>query len=157
MRQREPVPWEKLVEELRRKIEAAFERVADAIKNAMLDGLEEEPAGPGSGPSELPPLSRELFVKTLRGRVEEILGCVADAINQGSAEPGGVAGEERVGDLFAQLWQEALEIGMQMRLDAAVEELFPFGRPQGEWARRYRRMHAADAELTPLACTPPRN
>jgi hypothetical protein len=129
--------------------------VADAIKNAMLDGVAEDPAGPVSGAGELPPLSRDLFMKTLRGRVEDILGRVADAINEGAAEPGGAAAEERVGDLFAQFWQEALEIGLQMRLDAATAELFPYAPPQGEWARRYRRMHVAGSEFSSFSAVPP--
>lgn len=74
--------------------------------------------------SELPPLSREQFIESMRLRVEETLGRVADAIN--AAPTGGViaGSEERVRDLFGELRREAFEQGVQMRVDAA-QAAFP--------------------------------
>ena len=69
-------------------------------------------------------LSRDAYIQTMRQRVEEMLGKVADAIND--APPGRIisGSEEKVRDLFAELRQRAFEKGLQMRLDAA-EAAFP--------------------------------
>ena len=69
-------------------------------------------------------LSREAYVQAMRQRVEEVLGKVADAVND--ALPGKIvnASEEQVRDLFAKLRQEAFEQALQMRVDAA-EAAFP--------------------------------
>ena len=69
-------------------------------------------------------LSREAYVQAMRQRVEEVLGKVADAVND--ATPGQVisGSEERVRDLFATLRQQAFEQAVQMRVDAA-EAAFP--------------------------------
>ena len=54
----------------------------------------------------------------------EALGRVADAINQ--APPGHIitGSEEEVRDVFADLRQQAFEMGLQMRVNAA-EAAFP--------------------------------
>jgi hypothetical protein len=69
-------------------------------------------------------LSREAYIQAMRQRVEEMLGKVADAVN--NALPGQVinGSEEQVRDLFAKLRQEAFEQAVQMRVDAA-EAAFP--------------------------------
>ena len=71
-----------------------------------------------------PKLSRDEYLKQLRQDMEEILGKVADAIND--APPGRIISdsEEKVRDLFAELRQRAFEKGLQLRLDAA-EAAFP--------------------------------
>ena len=71
-----------------------------------------------------PRMSRQEFIDRMREKVEEALGRVADAINQ--APPGQViaGSEEPVRDLFADLWREAYELAVQMRVDAA-EAAFP--------------------------------
>lgn len=72
----------------------------------------------------MPKMSREEYVACMRKRTEEMLGKVADAINNA---PDGyvIAGsEEGVRDLFAALRQQAFETGLQMRIDAA-EAAFP--------------------------------
>ena len=71
-----------------------------------------------------PKLSREAYIDVMRQRVEEMLGKVADAVND--AAPGKIinGSEEQVRDLFAQLKQEAFEQALQMRVDAA-EAAFP--------------------------------
>jgi hypothetical protein len=60
----------------------------------------------------------------MRKKVEEVLGQVADAINE--APPGQIisGSEEQVRDLFADLRRHAFEAGVQMRVDAA-EAAFP--------------------------------
>jgi hypothetical protein len=69
-------------------------------------------------------MSREEFIGQLRKKMEEALGRVADAINE--APPGQIisGSEEQVRDVFADLRQQAFEMGLQMRLDAA-EAAFP--------------------------------
>ena len=80
-----------------------------------------------------PKLSRDAYIQALRQRVEEVLGKVADAVND--AMPGKIinGSEEQVRDLFAKLRQEAFEQAVQMRVDAA-EAAFPpsEGRKYGE-------------------------
>lgn len=71
-----------------------------------------------------PKLAREAYIQAMRRRVEEMLGEVADAVND--AAPGRViaGSEEKVRDLFADLRREAFERAVQMRVDAA-EAAFP--------------------------------
>ncbi len=76
-----------------------------------------------------PKLSREQFIARMRQQVEEVLGQVADAIND--ASPGQVinASEEKVRDLFADLRRQAYETGVQLRIDAAEAAFPPSTRP----------------------------
>ncbi len=72
----------------------------------------------------MPKMSRDEYLARMRQQMEEMLGQVADAINQA---PDGyiIAGsEEKVRDLFAALRRQAFQTGLQMRLDAA-EAAFP--------------------------------
>ncbi len=78
-------------------------------------------------------ISRDEYIKQMRQDVEEMLGQVADAINE--APPGHIisGSEEQVRDLFAGLRQRAYEKGVQMRINAA-EAAFPpsQGRADGQ-------------------------
>jgi hypothetical protein len=71
-----------------------------------------------------PTLSRESYIQAMRQRVDEMLGKIADAVNE--AAPGKIiaGSEEQVRDLFADLRQQAFEQAVQMRVDAA-EAAFP--------------------------------
>jgi hypothetical protein len=71
-----------------------------------------------------PRISRDEYIKHMRQEMEEMLGQVADAINE--APPGFIisGSEEKVRDLFGDLRQRAYEKGVQMRLNAA-EAAFP--------------------------------
>jgi hypothetical protein len=71
-----------------------------------------------------PKLSRDAYIRAMRQRVEDMLGKVADAVNE--AAPGKIiaGSEEKVRDLFADLRREAFEQAVQMRVDAA-EAAFP--------------------------------
>jgi hypothetical protein len=71
-----------------------------------------------------PKLSRDEYIQQMRQKMEEILGQVADAINE--APPGFIisGSEEKVRDLFADLREQAYEKGVQMRINAA-EAAFP--------------------------------
>lgn len=73
----------------------------------------------------MPKMSREQYLTIMRKKMEEVLGQVADAINDA---PDGylIAGsEEKVRDLFAELRQQAFETGLQMRIDAAEAAFSP--------------------------------
>lgn len=71
-----------------------------------------------------PKLSRERYVQAMRQRMEEILGKIADAVNDAAAGKIITDSEEKVRDLFAKLRQEAFQQAVQMRVDAA-EAAFP--------------------------------
>jgi hypothetical protein len=78
-------------------------------------------------------LSRDEYINQMRQEMEEMLGKVADAINEASAGYVISGSEEKVRDLFADLRRRAYEKGLQMRVDAA-EAAFPpsEGRKHGE-------------------------
>jgi hypothetical protein len=74
-------------------------------------------------------LSREAYVEAMRAKLEEVLGRVADAVND--APPGRVItdSEEQVRGLFAAFRRQAYEKAVQMRVDAAEAASPPCGRP----------------------------
>ena len=134
--------WERLLETMRRRVDDTVEELADAVKDAMLDW------SPGdfrdTPPQCLAPLDPDCFIGEMRGPVEEVLRQVAAAVNDSPDGHLDSRREEQVSDLFAQLWCEALDVGRQLRERGATgphDELPP---PQGEWARRLRRIVAED-------------
>jgi hypothetical protein len=77
----------------------------------------------------MPKISREEYLTAMRKKMEVMLGQVADAINNA---PDGyiIAGsEEKVRDLFAAMRQQAFELGLQMRVDAAEAAFSPSETP----------------------------
>jgi hypothetical protein len=73
----------------------------------------------------MPKMSRDEYVALMRQKVEAMLRQVADAIND-AREGYVIAGsEEKVRDLFADLRQQAFELGLQMRIDAAQAAFSP--------------------------------
>jgi len=73
----------------------------------------------------MPKLLRDEYLVVMRQKMEAMLGQVADAINNA---PDGyiIAGsEEQVRDLFADIRQQAFELGLQMRVDAAEAAFSP--------------------------------
>jgi hypothetical protein len=73
----------------------------------------------------MPKMSREEYLVIMRQKMEAMLGQVADAINDA---PDGyiIAGsEEKVRDLFADARQQAFELGLQMRINAAEAAFSP--------------------------------
>jgi hypothetical protein len=73
----------------------------------------------------MPKMSREQYLTLMREKMEAMLGQVADAIND--APDGYIisASEEKVRDLFADARQQAFEVGLQMRIDAAEAAFSP--------------------------------
>jgi hypothetical protein len=96
---------------------------ADGGQDRQLSWLDQEIV-PAQEPAVEAKLSREASVQALRQRVEEVLGKVADAVNE--ATPGRIinGSEEQVRDLFAKRRRQAFEQALQMRVDAA-EAAFP--------------------------------
>lgn len=90
-------------------------------------------------------LSREAYITAMRVRFEELLGRVADAVND--ARPGQViaGSEEQVRDLFAKFRQEAYERAVQMRVDAAEAAFPPSGRPADREAAAAQGPHGPPA------------
>jgi hypothetical protein len=125
----------------------SLERVADRIKDALLDWeLPWDTERRAALPDDLLPMSPADFVAELRGRVEEVLWHLAAVINDAPACQLDTVGRQRVAELLGVLVQEALERGVQLRLEAteAGPPLLPL--PEGAWASRYRRMHSGDQE-----------
>ena len=73
---------------------------------------------------EMPTMSREEFLAAMRGKVDEAMGDVADAVNEAATGRIIAESEEPVRDAFAKLRQEAYELALQMRVDAG-EASFP--------------------------------
>jgi hypothetical protein len=73
----------------------------------------------------VPKLSREQYIESMRSKFEEILGGVADAVN--NAPDGRIinASEEKVRDLFADFRRVAFETALQARIDAAEAAFSP--------------------------------
>jgi len=71
----------------------------------------------------MPKMSRDEYIKQMRREMEEILGQVADAINEAPAGHVISGSAEKVRDLFADLRKRAYEKGVQMRI--AAEAAFP--------------------------------
>jgi hypothetical protein len=71
-----------------------------------------------------PKMSRDEYILQMRQEMEELLGQVADAINEAPAGHVISGSEEKVRDLFAELRHRAYEKGLQMRVNAA-EAAFP--------------------------------
>jgi hypothetical protein len=153
---------------LRHRVEEMLERLGDALHDAILDaGWRDRPDGSGLPQEPLPSMSREAYCAALRGKVEAALRRVAEILN---AAPGGAleaADEQRLGELFVGLQREALELGLEMRLEEWEANLPPaLGAPPAagvplrlrkaadpglpasqehrlRWAEKLRRMRAA--------------
>jgi hypothetical protein len=93
----------------------------------------------------IPQMSREAYVEAMRAKFEELLGRVADAVND--ARPGQViaGSEEAVRDLFADFRQQAYELAVQMRVDAAEAAFSPSSRPADRQAAAKQGPHGASA------------
>jgi hypothetical protein len=77
----------------------------------------------------MPKMSRQQYVALMRTKMEAILGQVADAINDAPEGYVIAASEEKVRDLFAEARQQAFELGLQMRIDAAEAAFSPSEAP----------------------------
>jgi hypothetical protein len=136
-------PWSRAALSMRERVDSAMDHMADLIKDALLDGLEFSDEDEGAV-APLVPLSPDQFVERMRPRVDRTLRQLAQALNAAGDESP-AANDERTSELFHELWLEALKVAAQLRLESTlVEELPEVELPQGEWARRYRRMQTED-------------
>ena len=104
-----PSPWSGAARTMRQRVDAAMDRMADLIKDALLDGWE-PPNDEGEMPvAPLVGIDPDEFVARLRERVERTLRQVADALNAAPGESPAVT-EEATCDLFTELWLEALKV-----------------------------------------------
>jgi len=148
---------DRLMTHLRGADESFIERWVELLKDILLDWDLSNERGPAPAVlPELPPMAVDAFMVLMRGKMEDSLRQVAEAINR--APTGDLVGgsEEAVGRLLADLWATALETGVQLRIDSAVSAPMPMPPPQGAWASRLRRMTASGPEL-PVTSTPSEN
>ena len=82
---------------------------------------------------EMPRMSRKAFIAAMRKRFEEAMGEVADAVNEAPTGQVIARSEEPVRDVFAELRQEAYQLALQMRVDAAEAAFSPSEGPD-HWA-----------------------
>jgi hypothetical protein len=140
---------QRLVDQVRGQDDGVFTRWADFIKDLMLDwDYSSDEDEPEPITDELPAMSEPQFIEALRGKVEETLQRIAGAINQAPTGKIIEASEEKVCRMLAELWTTALQLGVQMRLEAAEAEMPPGVKPQGEWAARLRRMLVGGSNLS---------
>jgi len=136
------------------KARVMAETGSDAVKDRLLDlscdpPLDDQAGLPGA--EALPPLDPEVFAASLRGEVEAVLRRAAAAINEDPCGCWAAVTEERVQTLFAELGQEALARALDLRVAAAEAGLAPRRVSPGDWAKRYRRMKAAEGRWPPAA------
>jgi hypothetical protein len=123
-------------------MDTTMDRMADLIKDTLLDGMEGDDEVPAA--ISLAPVSADELIERLRPCLEQTLREVADRLN---AVPGDSLPDEileETGELFSDLWAATLRTALQMRIESALaEEPTPPDAPppQGEWAKRYRHMH----------------
>jgi hypothetical protein len=129
-----------------RRLREILDRGQDTVKDAILD-LEvgrEAPDERSSLPATLPPVDGRQLARILREHYEEALRQVAEVINE---DPYGCLSEvteDRVFKLMKDLGQEALQQAFEMQVQTAETQLPASQVPQGEWAKRFRRMLAAE-------------
>jgi hypothetical protein len=134
-----------VLEAIRHTIAEVISQAADSLKDSLIDlslGDERAPAGPDV--QDLPPLSTEEFIAAMRDKVEAALADVAAVLNEAPAGHVVEASEDRVQGVLFDLWCEALETGLQMRVDAAWGRVPPPDRGQGKWAEKFRRMRTGE-------------
>ena len=141
------------------KARDVLDRIADSVKDAVMDWelprLGDERGSLDFRAAALPPVEPAQLVRALQARVESTISSVADAMNANPTGRIGPEAEERVLDLVADLVEEALQVGLQLRIEAAENLLPPAELPQGQWAKKFRFMLAEegrwpDAEELPL-------
>lgn len=145
---------DRLMQHVRGADENFLERWVELLKDLLLDwDVSNERDIPPAELPALPEMSVDAYMVLMRGKMEESLRQVAEAINR--APTGNIVGgcEEQVCRLLADLWSTALETGVQLRIDSAAGAPTPIPPAQGAWANRLRRMTAAGPGL-PVTSTP---
>jgi hypothetical protein len=139
-----------LAASLRTRADQAMERMADAVRDALLDWNTDDDLPPDVAREPLPPVEPGRFVEVLRPEVEQTLAALAEVLNEAPDARSIPAGEPEVRRLLEGLIRQALERGRQLRIDAAVAGL----PPGGPWVEKYRRMQAAEGRLPASSAHP---
>jgi hypothetical protein len=154
-----------VLEPLRRGASETLERLGDAIKDTLLDWTPDDADHAEPSEEPLPPLHPPEFIEALRGPVDSVLSSLAASINAAPDARGVLAGRERCQQLFWTFLDGALELGLSMRVEAALAtqpheaaaascgttEWHPsersHHRPSRSWVEKFRRMKADEREL----------
>jgi hypothetical protein len=128
------------------KAQGMLDRIADSVKDAVMDwelpALSDDQEPSEDSAAELPPVAPAQLIQALQARVESTISSVAEAINANPTGRIGPESEDRVLGLIADLVEEALQVGLQLRITAVENLLPPSQMPEGQWARKFRFMLA---------------
>lgn len=138
-----------------------MEEMADSLRDAVVD-FEMFPDEPAEKSMPLPPMEKAAFITAARAQMGPVIEQVADALNSTSSirEIESNAGDVR--ELFQALSRNLLELGTQMRIDAALAgvpiqpmprkafckkiDAIPAPRTQTGWVEKYRRMKVREGK-----------
>ena len=130
---------------------AKTDRVANFIQDWLIEwDLDNEPRLPKET-HPLPPLHTEAFAEAMVPEINQLLDAVAQQINDAPNGTSVGAQNSEVRKILEAWTKRALEVGEQLRIDAATEELPPLNTPHSNWTRKFRRMKAAEGELAAAA------
>jgi hypothetical protein len=131
---------------------ATMDRVANFIQDCLIEwDLENETRRFGETPPPLPPLDANAFAEAMLPEINQLLDAVTQRINEAPSAPSISGHGPEVRKLVEAWTKRALEVGEQLRIDAAADELPALNTPHSDWARKFRRMKAAEGELAPTA------
>ena len=150
-----------ILEPLRRGASETLDRLGEAIKDTMLDWTPDDTDHAEPSEEPLPPLPAEQFVEALRGPFEMVLASLTQAINAAPDARALRDGRERCQALLGSFLDGALELGLQLRIEAALAALpathpalagqawapwhdaeASLRGPSRSWVEKYRRMKA---------------
>jgi hypothetical protein len=126
------------------------EDAADAVKDTLLDFALPDEDGPLEQAAEgaLPRLDAAELSAALHAEIECVLHRATEVINESPSGRWSAATEEKVLALFEQLGHEVLAQALELRV-ARAEAAMGAQEDGGLWARRYRRMLAAEGHWPP--------
>jgi hypothetical protein len=135
--------------------------LADVIKDSMLDWTPDDEDENAPEEEPLPTMEPFRFVEALRGPAEIALTSLADAINEAPDAPAIRAVPDPCIEVLGDLLDEALKVGLKLRVDAALAGLpalqaphtarrwkkkdggaRPGAGPTRDWVQKFRRMKA---------------
>jgi hypothetical protein len=131
---------------------AKTDRLANCIQDWLIEwDLGSEPRPPKETAPPLPPLDANALTEAMLPEINQLLDAVAEQINDAPNGTSVAAQSPKVRKVLEAWAARALEVGEQLRVDAAMEELPPLKTRHSTWAKKFRRMKAAEGELTPVA------
>jgi hypothetical protein len=108
----EAASWQEILHTLRDQLDQKLNRLADVIKDALLDGGAAS-LSVATAQEPLPPLARAEFIEAMRGRVEQALGQMADVLDHADNAEG-------VREVLAELLWDALNLSARLRFLASA-------------------------------------